>query len=91
MTIEEEIKFVIERDFNPEHLEIMNESNKHAGHAGDNGTGQTHFQLLVVSKAFEGCNRMQRQQKVNDSLMFLFSKGLHAISMSLKTPGEFEI
>lgn len=72
------------------HLEIVNESNLHKGHAGDDGSGQTHFKLIVVSSDFDGCNRIQRQQKVNGLLKGAFDAGLHAISMGCMTLREFK-
>lgn len=88
MTIEQEIKTILETHFSPEYLEVINESYKHAGHAGDDGSGQTHFKLIVVSRKFSDCTRMQRQQSVNNAIKPLFDKGLHAVSMKLSTPQE---
>ncbi|MGB0719503.1 MAG: BolA family protein [Bdellovibrionales bacterium] len=88
MSMDNEIKRRIETALAPEALKIINESHKHAGHAGDNGTGQTHYKLEVVSKAFVGYTRIQRQRAVNKALNDLFDKGLHAISCSLKAPDE---
>ena len=88
MTIEEEIKQIIEAEFNPTHLEVINESHKHAGHAGDDGSGQTHFKLIIVSDQFEGLSRVQQQKRVNETLISLFDRGLHALSMRLSTPSD---
>jgi BolA protein len=88
MTIEEQIKQKIEEKFQPEFLELINESHKHKGHAGDDGSGQTHFKLLVVSNAFEGCNRMQRHRLVYSALKQLFDAGLHALSIEACTSAE---
>lgn len=88
MTIEEEIKHLVEKAFTPEHLEVINESHKHQGHAGDDGSGQTHFKLIVASQHFSGQTRVQRQKAVNTCLKDLFDKGLHALSMQLSTPQE---
>ena len=89
MTIEEEIKQRVQQAFAPDYMELVNESYKHAGHAGDNGTGQTHFLLIIVSDVFQECSRIQRQQKVYANLQTLFSKGLHALSMRLYTVEEY--
>lgn len=88
MTIEDKIKQIIQNEFTPTHLEVINESHKHAGHAGDDGSGQTHFKLIVVSNLFEEQSRVERQKSVNASIKNLFDKGLHAISMHLSTPDE---
>ena len=91
MKMEEKIKKAIEDAFSPSHLEIINESHKHAGHAGDDGSGQTHFKLIVVSNEFSGCDRVQRQRMLNASICDLFEEGLHAISMKIFTLEEFNI
>ena len=88
MLMQEKIRNALQNDLAPKHLEIINDSHKHAGHTGDDGSGQTHFQLLIVSDRFEGCNRIQRQRIVNQSLGSLFNQGLHAASMKLLTPAE---
>ncbi len=88
MTIEQEIKTILETEFSPEYLEVINESSKHAGHSGDDGSGQTHFKLIVVSKKFTDCSRIQRQQAINNSIKHLFDEGLHAVSMKLSTPEQ---
>lgn len=88
MTIEQEIKKIIEAQFTPTHLEVINESHKHAGHAGDDGSGQTHFKLIVVSVDFQDLSRVERQKEVNKTLVSLFDRGLHALSMRLLSPEE---
>lgn len=72
----------------PVRFELINESYKHVGHAGDDGSGQTHYKLMVVSPIFEGCGRVQRQRLVNNLLDGCFSNGLHAVSMKLLSPSE---
>ena len=86
--MDEQIKRIIEENLDPVEYELINESHKHAGHAGDDGSGQTHYKLIVVSNAFSDCNRIQRQRMVMDLLKEPFSQGLHAISMKLSTPEE---
>ncbi len=91
MRIEEKIKHLLEKEFSPTHLQVVNESHKHAGHAGDDGSGQTHFKLKVVSVDFGGKSRVQRQRLVNQAIGGLFDEGLHAVSMQLSTPEEDKI
>ncbi|MGH1399049.1 MAG: BolA family protein [Alphaproteobacteria bacterium] len=90
MRIEDEIKRIIETELAPAHLEVINESGKHIGHAGDDGSGQTHFKLVVVHERFEGQSRVERQKTINKMLVSLFDKGLHALSMQLYTPQEYK-
>ena len=86
MTIEEQIKALVEERLAPVSYQLINESAKHVGHAGDDGSGQTHFNLVVVSSVFDGMSRVQCHQYVNSMLEGLFDKGLHAISLKLSSP-----
>ena len=89
MQMEDRIKGIITENLNPAHMQLENESYKHAGHAGDDGSGQTHFQLLVVSNIFQDCNRVERQRQVLAILKPCFDQGLHALSLKLFTPDEY--
>ena len=60
----------------------------HAGHAGARPGGETHYQVTLVSTAFEGLSRIARQRLVYAALREEFDTGLHALSLDLKTPGE---
>ena len=62
----------------PERLEIVNESALHAGHSGDDGTGESHFAVEVVAAAFEGQSRVERQRAVYDALGDLMQT-IHAL------------
>ena len=69
-------------------IEIINQSHKHKHHAGDDGSGETHYDIIVVASDFDGQNRVKRQRLINNLLAPEFETGLHAISMILKTPSE---
>ncbi|MFW7266667.1 BolA family protein [Gluconacetobacter sp. Hr-1-5] len=75
----------------PSLIEIEDDSGRHAGHSGMRGAaagGETHFNVLVVSAAFEGQARVQRSRLVHDLLAPEFASGLHALSLTLRTPAE---
>ena len=84
------LRVAIEQGFAPERLEIEDESARHAGHAGTRGVagGETHYAVLVVSDAFAGLSRVERSRRVHDALAAEFAGGLHALSLTLRTPGE---
>ena len=88
MSVSDFIQTQIERELKPVSMKLTNDSGKHQGHAGDDGSGQTHYTLMVVSSAFEGMSRVERQRTVNTIINPAFSQGLHAISMKLFTPIE---
>ncbi len=72
----------------PAHVEVVDDSARHAGHAGARPGGETHYSVLVVSSRFEGLARVARHRLVNDALGTEFAGGLHALSLTLRTPGE---
>lgn len=74
----------------PQHLELVDESAKHHGHAGWREGGETHFRLTLVSSAFEGLTKVQRQRMVYGALSKEFEDGLHALSISALTPAEHD-
>lgn len=86
MHMDDLIKFLVEEHLDPIQYELVNESHKHAGHAGDDGSGQTHYKLMVVSRKFENCSKIDAQRQVYTILDDAFKKGLHAISLKLSAP-----
>jgi BolA protein len=69
-------------------LELVDQSEAHRGHAGWRDGGETHFDLTVVSAAFAGKSRVQRQRLVLGALKEEFEAGLHALSIQARAPGE---
>jgi BolA protein len=69
-------------------LQIVDDSARHAGHAGAQPGGETHFNVLLVSAAFQGVNRVARSRAVHAALEAEFAGGLHALSLTLRTPEE---
>lgn len=72
----------------PEHLEIVDESDRHAGHAGADAKGETHFHVTVVSAAFVGKSRVERQRMVYALLADELSERVHALGLTTRTPPE---
>jgi BolA protein len=72
----------------PEQLEVVDDSEKHRGHAGHDPRGESHFTVKVVSAAFEGHSRVARQRMVNAALADLLRGRVHALAMVTKAPGE---
>ncbi len=69
-------------------LEVQDDSRLHAGHAGAAPGGETHYSVLVVSDRFEGQGRVARHRLANAALAPEFAGGLHALALTLRTPGE---
>lgn len=76
--------------FKPESLEIIDESGKHANHAGRQGlpAGETHYRVAMTAGCLTGQSRLARSRAVHEALAAEFTSGLHALSLSLRTPEE---
>lgn len=79
---------LLETAIAPMILEVIDDSAKHAGHAGARPGGQSHFTVVIVSDKFEGKTRVARHRMVYDALNPLFGEGLHALAITAKTPLE---
>jgi BolA protein len=83
----EQIRRLLQARLNPIALELLDESAKHAGHAGA-ASGAGHFRLRIVSEAFAGLPLVQRHRLVHDALAPLFGSEIHALALETKTPEE---
>ncbi len=72
----------------PTHLDVINDSHHHAGHMGDDGTGESHWTVVVESPAFTGLNRVARQRLINTALADLLASRIHALAIRARAPGE---
>jgi len=72
----------------PTRLVVANESHLHAGHLGDDGSGESHFRVEVESDAFAGLSRVARQRLVNRALDRLLRERIHALAIRARAPGE---
>jgi BolA family transcriptional regulator, general stress-responsive regulator len=68
--------------FAPDRLEIQNESHKHAGHSGDDGTGESHFKVIIRARAFAEMSRVARHRAVHQALGDLNAR-IHAIALDI--------
>jgi BolA protein len=74
----------------PERLEIVDDSHRHAGHAGA-ADGRGHFTVLVVSKRFAGLNTLKRHRLVYDIVGDMMTSDIHALSIQALVPGEIAV
>ncbi len=70
----------------PASLEVQDDSHLHAGHAG--AREGRHFSVRVVSARFNGLSRLARHRLVYDSLKSLMQRGIHALAIDARAPGE---
>ena len=82
-----DIRAILEKSFQPEALEIIDESHKHAGHAGAR-SGKGHFDVMIVAAAFSEQNLLQRHRMIYEALGDLMQTDIHALSISAHSPDE---
>ena len=88
MSVESSIREKLLRAFQPTRLEVLNESDLHAGHRGSPGTGESHFRVLLVSPVFTGKSRLERHRLVNEALAAELKGKVHALAIKAYAPGE---
>jgi len=81
------IRTELEKNFQPTELLIKDQSHLHAGHEGAKD-GKGHFDVTIVSQAFNGVNRVQRHRMVYDALSKLIESDIHALRIKALTPSE---
>ena len=88
MRVEEQITKKLRQAFAPVALEVVNDSHRHAGHAGSPQTGESHFIIKVVSESFAGKSRVERHRMVNEVLAEELKDRIHALAISALAPEE---
>lgn len=88
MAMAEIIRSKLQAALAPQLLDIEDQSERHRGHAGYREGGESHFHLTIVSDAFQGKSRIDRQRLVHRALADELKEKIHALSMSVKAPGE---
>ena len=88
MSMRSRIESKLRDAFAPQLLEVVDESERHRGHAGWREGGETHFRVHMVAPAMAGKSRVERQRAVNRCLAEELATTVHALSMDLRAPGE---
>ena len=88
MTITDTIHNRLNAALSPVHLEVIDESHLHAGHAGAKPEGETHFRVIAISRSFQDQTRVTRQRLVYELLTDLLEGPVHALSLTLSSPSE---
>lgn len=88
MSMETTIREKLTSAFTPTRLDVINESELHAGHRNSPGTGESHFRVLIVSPAFAGASRVARHRAVNKVLAQELHGKVHALALHTFAPGE---
>ncbi len=88
MTMTDTIRDKLTQAFAPEAIDVEDESALHAGHAGARPGGETHFRVRIVSRAFDGLSRVERQRRVYAALAEELQTRVHALALVTQTPAE---
>ena len=83
-----EIAKRLEQALAPTHLQVINDSDSHRGHAGHDGSGESHFTVEIEAPRFAGMSRLERQRAVNSALGDLLRERVHALAIRARAPGE---
>ncbi len=86
--VADRLRDALQQRFLPERLEITDDSARHAGHAGAHPGGESHFTVAIVSSAFAGLSRVERQRQVHAALAQELAGPVHALSVKASAPGE---
>src|SRR5437899_1412723 len=88
MSVAETIRTKLPDRFSPTRLVIVDESDRHGGHAGARPEGETHFAVTIVATAFVGLSRVARQRLVYETLADELATRVHALSLTTVATGE---
>ncbi len=88
MSVQQEMEQILRDTFAPTLLEVINDSASHSGHSGDNGSGESHFTIVIESAAFTGKSRLDRQRMVNKALGDIPGQRVHALAIKASSPHD---
>ncbi len=86
MTIQEEIEDILNKEFSPTFLNVVNNSHLHKGHSGDDGSGNTHFLVEIDTDVFKKYNRLECHRMVYKSLNDIVNDRIHSLEISILRP-----
>jgi BolA protein len=86
--LQTEIESLLTAAFAPTRLQVINDSAQHRGHMGDDGSGESHFTVVIESGAFKDKSRLERQRLVNAALGDIPGNRVHALAIRAFAPGD---
>ena len=84
MGLDIEIKAALDAAFVTNTLEVINESAQHAGHSGDDGTGESHWRVVIEAPEFESMTRIARHRAVHTALGAQIIGRIHALAIDIR-------
>lgn len=85
-SIQQEMERLLTDAFAPTRLAVVNDSASHHGHAGDDGSGESHFTIVIEAPAFADKSRLERQRMVNRALGDIPGERVHALAIQASAP-----
>ena len=85
-SVADEMEGLLKEAFSPTRLEIINDSAQHSGHAGDDGSGESHFTVVIEAPAFADMTRLARQRAVIAALGDIVGQRVHAVAIQASAP-----
>ena len=83
MTRDEQIRQKLEAAFHPHALEVINESERHAHHAGHDGSGESHYRVKIAAEAFGPMSRVARHRAIHEALGPELTRAIHALALEV--------
>jgi len=84
MGLDLQIRAALESAFAPTELVVENESHRHAGHAGDDGSGESHWRVTISAPAFASMSRIERHRAVHAALGPAIMGRIHALALTIR-------
>ncbi len=84
MGLDTEIEAALKAGLAPTHLEVVNESHLHAGHAGDDGSGESHWRIVIAAPALAGKSRVARHRAIHSAIGPDIIGRLHALAIEIR-------
>jgi len=85
MTVDQQIASILETEFTPKQLRVVNQSHLHAGHAGDDGSGESHYLIEIESDSFSTCSRVECHRMIYKALESKMETLPHALAIKAKS------
>ena len=85
-SLQREMERLLTEAFSPTRLEVINDSASHSGHSGDDGSGESHFTVVIEAPAFAEMSRVERQRAVNKALGDIPGERVHALAIKASAP-----
>ena len=88
MPVRDRIVAKLSAKFLPDHLEVIDESSRHMGHAGSRPEGETHFRVRIASAQLNGLTRVAQHRAINETLADELKGGVHALAIEIVHAGS---